>query len=139
MNAPGDSIFAEFPSVVDAVAGAVEIQRELTERNAGLPDDKRMAFRIGINLGDVISEQDAVYGDGVNIAARLESLADAGGICIARNVFDQVKGKLPLDYEYQGEHDVKNIAEPVRVYRVLSLPGAVALGAPSRPAAARHP
>ena len=138
VNAPGDSIFAEFPSVVDAVAGAVEIQRELTERNAGLPDDKRMAFRIGINLGDVISEQDAVYGDGVNIAARLESLADPGGICIARNVFDQVKGKLPLDYEYQGEHDVKNIAEPVRVYRVLSLPGAVALGAPSRPAAARR-
>ena len=117
VNAPGDSILAEFGSVVNAVRAAFDIQAELTEAGADLPEDRRMAFRIGINLGDVISEADAVYGDGVNIAARLESLAEAGGLCLSRAAYDQVKGKIEQDFEYIGEHAVKNIAEPVRVYR----------------------
>ena len=112
VNAPGDSILADFGSVVDAVAAAVEIQRELGERNRELPSDRAMHFRIGINLGDVVAEEDAIYGDGVNIAARLESLAEPGGVCVSRAAYDQVKGKLPIEYEYQREHEVKNIAEP---------------------------
>ncbi len=119
VNAPGDALLAEFESVVDAVKSAVEIQRELAKRNAELPTDRRMEYRIGINLGDVMVEGEAIYGDGVNIAARLESLADAGGICISCTAFDQVKTKLPLGYEYRGEQTLKNIAEPVRVYKVL--------------------
>ncbi len=118
VDAKGDSILAEFASVVDAVNSAVEIQRELAERNAELTDDRRMDFRIGINLGDVVVKDDAIYGDGVNIAARLESLAEPGGICISRPAHDQVKSKLTLEYEYLGEQQVKNIAEPVRAYRV---------------------
>ncbi|MCH9046497.1 MAG: adenylate/guanylate cyclase domain-containing protein, partial [SAR324 cluster bacterium] len=93
VNAPGDSILAEFASVVDAVGCVVEIQRELAERNAELPDDRRMDFRIGINLGDVVVKDDAIYGDGVNIAARLESLAEPGGICVSRSAYDHVKNK----------------------------------------------
>lgn len=123
VNAPGDSILAEFASVVDAVEGAAEIQRELAERNAGLLEERRMLFRIGVNLGDVMVRGEEIYGDGVNIAARLESLAEPGGICVSRHVYDHVKQKLKLHFEYMGEQQVKNIAEPVRAYQVLSKPG----------------
>jgi adenylate cyclase len=126
VDSPGDNLMAEFVSVVDAVNSAVEIQRELAERNAELPYGRRMEFRIGINLGDVVEEGGRVYGDGVNIAARIESLSEGGGICISGTVYDQVKSKLGLEYEYLGEQSVKNISQPVRVYRVLSFPGAAA-------------
>jgi adenylate cyclase len=122
VDSPGDNILAEFASVVDAVRSAVEIQEELKARNAELPENRRMEFRIGINLGDVIHEKERIYGDGVNVAARVESLADTGGICVSRSAYDQVKDKLTLGYEYLGEHNVKNIAEPVRVYKVLMEP-----------------
>lgn len=126
VNAPGDSILAEFNSVLDALSSAVEIQRELAERNQGLSDTRRMDFRIGVNLGDVLVKDGAIYGDGVNMAARLESLADPGGICISGSVYEQVKARLPLHYEFIGEQKVKNIAEPVKAYKVLSQPGAAA-------------
>jgi TolB-like protein/class 3 adenylate cyclase len=119
VDTPGDNILAEFTSVVDSVNCAVEIQRDLAERNAELPDNRRMEFRIGVNLGDVIEEEGRIYGDGVNIAARLEGLADAGGICISGTAFDQVKGKLSLGYQFVGEQTVKNIPDPVRAYKVL--------------------
>jgi adenylate cyclase len=122
VDSPGDNILAEFGSVVDAVRSSVEIQKELKARNAELPENRKMEFRIGINLGDVIHEEKRIYGDGVNVAARVESLADTGGICVSRSSYDQVKDKLNLGYEYLGEHSVKNIAEPVRVYRVLMDP-----------------
>ena len=117
---------AEFTSVVDAVNCAVEIQRELAERNAELPYNRKMEFRIGVNLGDVIEEEGRIYGDGVNIAARVEAMAEAGGICISGRAYDQVENKLGLEYENLGEHQVKNITRPIRVYRVLSFPGAAA-------------
>ena len=120
VDATGDNMLAEFTSVVDAVNCAVEIQRELAERNADLPEERKMEFRIGVNLGDVIEEEDRIYGDGVNIAARLESLAEPGGICISAFVYSQVKNRLKVEYEYLGEKTVKNIKEPVRVYRVVS-------------------
>ena len=119
IDSPGDNILAEFASVVDAVQSAVAIQKELHTRNAEIPENRRMAFRIGINLGDVIEEQDRIYGDGVNIAARLEALAESGGICISKTAFDQIEAKLPLGYEYLGEKKVKNIAKSVGAYRVL--------------------
>jgi len=122
VDSPGDNLLVEFASVIDAVQCAVEIQKELKDRNAELPKNRRMEFRIGINIGDVIHEKKRIYGDGVNIAARIESLADAGGVCISRSAFDQVKKKLSLGYEYLGEYSVKNIDEPVRVYRVLMEP-----------------
>jgi adenylate cyclase len=122
VDSPGDNILAEFTSVVDAVNCAAEIQRELAERNAELPDERKMQFRIGVNLGDVIDEDDRIYGDGVNIAARIESLSDAGGICISHSAYDQIKNKLKFGYEYLGEHEVKNIREPVKAYRVLMAP-----------------
>jgi adenylate cyclase len=115
--APGDNVLAEFASVVDAVQCAVEIQQVLRAKNAMLPENRRMEFRIGINLGDVIEEGDSIYGDGVNIAARLEGLAEVGGICISESAYQQIENKLPLRYDYLGEHEVKNIAKPVRVYR----------------------
>src|SRR5262245_33183753 len=118
VDSPGDNLLTEFASAVDAVRGAVEIQRELRSKNAALPPERRMEFRIGINVGDVVVEGERLYGDGVNIAARLEALAEGGGICIAGTVYDQVENKLSLDYEYVGEQMVKNIAKPVRVYRV---------------------
>jgi len=124
VDSPGDNLLAEFGSVVNAVNAAVGIQRELSERNSKLPYGRRMEFRIGINLGDVIQEEERIYGDGVNIAARMESLADGGGICISGTVYDQVKNKLGLEYEYHGEQSVKNISQAVRVYRVLFFPGA---------------
>ena len=122
VDSPGDNILAEFKSVVDAVNCAVEIQRDLAERNAELPNERKMQFRIGVNLGDVIDEEERIYGDGVNIAARIESLSDAGGICISHSAYDQIKNKLKLGYEYLGEHGVKNIREPVKAYRVLMAP-----------------
>ena len=120
----GDNLMAEFSSVVDAVKCAVETQKEMSERNADLPEKRRMLFRIGVNLGDIVEEDDRIYGDGVNIAARLEGLAEGGGICISGTAFDQVKGKLDVGYKYLGEHNVKNIKEPVRVYRMLLEPDA---------------
>ncbi len=125
VDSPGDNILAEFVSVVDAVRGAVEIQEELRIRNAELPEDREMEFRIGINLGDVIQEDERIYGDGVNVAARVESLAEAGGICVSGTAFDQIEDKLPLGYEYLGEQSVKNIPKPVRIYKVLMEPEAV--------------
>ena len=105
--------------MVDAVQCGVAIQRELTIRNAALPAPRQMQFRIGINLGDVLVEGERIYGDGVNIAARMEGLAAGGGICLSGTAYDQVKNKLAVQYEYLGEQAVKNIAEPVRVYRVV--------------------
>jgi adenylate cyclase len=124
VDAKGDNILAEFPSVVDAVRCAVKIQKELRARNADLPEHRRMEFRIGINLGDVIQEDDTIYGDGVNIAARLEALADGGGICISGSAYEQVGKKLPIGYEYLGEQRVKNIEKPVRAYKILLEPEA---------------
>lgn len=126
VDAPGDNLLAEFVSGVDAVNCAVEIQRELAERNAELSEDRRMKFRIGINLGDVIEEGERIYGDGVNIAARMEGLAEGGGICISGTVYDAIESKIGLEYEYLGEQEVKNIPKPIRAYRVLSYPGAAA-------------
>jgi len=122
IDSPGDNLLAEFGSVIDAVRCAVEIQKALAVKNADLPENRRMEFRIGVNLGDVVEENERLYGDGVNIAARLEGLADPGGVAISGTVFDQVRNKLALGYEFQGEQAVKNIAEPVRVYRVLMDP-----------------
>jgi len=118
VDSPGDNILAEFASVVDAVQCAVEIQNVLKARNEDLPENRRMIFRIGVNLGDVIQEGDRIYGDGVNIAARIESLADGGGICISGTAYDQIENKLALGYNFIGKHSVKNIAKPVRVYKV---------------------
>ena len=119
VDSPGDNLLAEFASVVDAVQCAVAVQKELQNRNASLPDDRKMQFRIGINLGDVIEEQKRLYGDGVNIAARLESLADPGGICISKTAFDHIESKLPFGYQFIGDQTVKNIAKPVGAYKVL--------------------
>ena len=112
----GDGLLAEFASVVDAVRCAVEVQRGMVERNAAIPPNERIEFRVGINLGDVIAEEHDIFGDGVNVAARLEALAEAGGICISRMVRDQIRDKLPYAFEDMGEQNVKNIARPVRVY-----------------------
>jgi len=123
----GDSVLAEFASVVDAVQCAVVIQTSLKEKNTALPSERRMEFRIGINLGDVMVDGEQIYRDGVNIAARLEALAEAGGICISGVVHDQVKNKLVLHYEDLGEQAVKNIAEPVQVWRAVMDDTAAAL------------
>jgi adenylate cyclase len=120
VNAPGDSILVEFPSVISAVECAVEIQKQLCAKNASLPDNRKMLFRIGITLGDVIESDEAIYGDGVNIAARIEALAEPGEVSISRTVFNHVHKKLKYGFEYQGEHQVKNIADPVRVYKLLT-------------------
>jgi adenylate cyclase len=125
VDAPGDNVLAEFGSVVDAVRCGVEIQKELKTRNSELPENRRMEFRIGVNLGDVIEDGEQILGDGVNIAARMESLADGGGICISGTVYDHIENKLTLGYKYLGEQTVKNIVKPVRVYRVLMEPEAV--------------
>ena len=122
VDSPGDNLLAEFASVVDAVQCAVAIQKELQARNTELPENRKMLFRIGVNLGDVIEEESRIYGDGVNIAARLESLADPGGICVSKTAFDQIETKLPFGYEFLGEQTVKNIAKPVGAYRVVLEP-----------------
>jgi adenylate cyclase len=124
VDSPGDNLLAQFTSVVDATEAAVEIQKELEAKNADLPENRRMEFRIGINLGDVIAEGERIYGDGVNIAARVESLSDSGGICVSGTAYDQIAKKLPLGYEFLGEQTVKNIEKPIRVYRVLMEPEA---------------
>ena len=129
VDSPGDNLLAEFASVVDAVESAVEIQKELGVKNAGLSKSRKMEFRIGINLGDVIEEGDRIYGDGVNIAARIEGLAEAGGISVSGTVFEHIKEKLTLEYEHQGDKTVKNISQPVKVYRILSGPDASGKGA----------
>jgi TolB-like protein/class 3 adenylate cyclase/Flp pilus assembly protein TadD len=126
VDAPGDNLLAEFASVVDAVNCAVEIQRGLAEQNAALPVERRMEFRIGVNLGDVVEEEGRIYGDGVNIAARVESICEGGGVCISSTAYEHVQHKLDLEFEDLGEHEVKNIPTPVQVYRVLSYPGAAA-------------
>jgi len=118
VDSPGDNLLAEFASVVNAVGCAMDIQEKLKAKNDAQPQNRKMEFRIGINLGDVIEKDDRIYGDGINIAARIEGLADGGGICISRSVYNQVKNKLALAYEYMGEHSVKNIKEPVSVYRI---------------------
>jgi TolB-like protein/class 3 adenylate cyclase len=145
----GDSLLIEFASAVNAVQCAVEVQRELGGQNASLPEDRRMMFRVGVNLGDVIAEDDTIHGDGVNIAARLEKLAEPGGVCIGRTIYDQVKGKLAYAYDDLGEQRVHNIAEPVHAYRVRpakapvnSLPASPAkdpLPLPDRPSIAVLP
>ncbi len=119
VDTSGDNILAEFPSVVDAMQGAVSIQKELRSHNASLPEHRWMQFRIGINIGDVIQDGERIYGDGVNIAARLETLAEPGGICISRMAYDQIESKLPLGYEYLGEHVLKNMGKPLHAYRVV--------------------
>jgi len=114
----GDGMLVEFASVVDAVRCAVEVQQGMAERNAGVPPARRIEFRIGINLGDIISDDNDIYGDGVNVAARLEALADPGGICVSGVVHDQVRDKLDIAFDDQGEQQVKNIARPVHVYGI---------------------
>jgi adenylate cyclase len=142
VDSPGDNLLAEFASVVDAVQGAVAIQQALQNKNAQLPAPRRMEFRIGINVGDIVVEGERIYGDGVNIAARLESLAEGGGICISGTVLEQVKNKLALRYEDLGEQTVKNIAAPVRVWRIKLEPAAASAAtetAPSTPPVADQP
>ena len=136
----GDGALVEFASVVDALACAIDIQRGMRERNQDVPAAQRIDFRMGINLGDVIVEGDDIYGDGVNVAARLEGLAEPGGICISDSVRTAAGNKLPIDYEFMGEQEVKNIAEPVRTYHARLQAGATlpepAGGMPSQ---RRHP
>jgi TolB-like protein/class 3 adenylate cyclase len=135
IDTAGDGIMAEFPSVIGATQCAVEIQTVMAERNRPVPESRRMRFRIGINLGDVIHDETRIYGDGINIAARLEALAQPGGVLVSNTVYDQVRGKLPFTFEDVGERQVKNIEQPVRMYQ-LHLPGA-----PSKAVAmlVRHP
>lgn len=119
VDAPGDNLLAEFSSAVDAVQCAVDIQKTLNDKNDSLPDGKRLEFRIGVNIGDVVEDGDRIYGSGVNVAARIEGLSDPGGVCISRNTYGHIKDKLKLGYEYLGQHEVKNIKDPVSVYKVL--------------------
>ncbi len=119
VHTTGDGLLGEFASVVDAVRCAVEMQREMAARNADVPAERRIDFRIGVNLGDIIIDENDIFGDGVNVAARLEALAEPGGICVSRVVRDQVRDKLAILFEDMGEQQVKNIARPVRVYRIL--------------------
>src|SRR5437660_5530420 len=120
VNSAGDSVLAEFASVVEAVNCAVDIQTALKAENAKLLPERRMEFRIGVNLGDVMVEGDQIYGDGINVAARLERLAQPGGICISGTVYEQVRDKLALRYDDRGQQTVKNIARPVHVWRVVA-------------------
>jgi adenylate cyclase len=128
LDSQGDNLLAEFVSVVDAVQCAVAVQKEFQARNVETPESRRMEFRIGINLGDVIEEKERIYGDGVNIAARLEGLAKPGGICISKTAFDHIESKLPYGYEYLGDQTVKNIAKPVGAYHVLMEPRVTVAG-----------
>jgi adenylate cyclase len=139
LNIAGDNLLADFESVVDAVQCGVEIQKELRSKNAELAEGRRVDFRIGINLGDVIREGDSIYGDGVNIAERVQSLAEGGGICISGTAYDQVENKLGLGYKYLGEQAVKNIAKPVRVYRVATATPAAHFMAADKPSIAVLP
>jgi TolB-like protein/class 3 adenylate cyclase/Flp pilus assembly protein TadD len=132
IDSPGDNLLAEFVSVVDAVQCAVSVQNEINARNEDLPENRKMQFRIGINLGDVIQEGERIYGDGVNIAARLEGLAAPGGICISKSAFDQIERKLPYGYEYIGDQTVKNISKPIGAYRVMLQPRVTVAGEPEK-------
>jgi len=132
LDSPGDNLLAEFVSVVDAVQCAVAVQKEINARNTELPENRRMQFRIGINLGDVIQEEERIYGDGVNIAARLEGLSEPGGICISKTAFVHIESKLPYGYEFLGDQTVKNIAKPVGAYRVLMDPRITVAGEPKK-------
>ncbi len=144
VNTTGDGQLLEFPSVVDAIRCAVEIQQDMAERNKDIADDKRIELRVGVNLGDVIVEGEDIHGDGVNVAARLEGLSDPGGICVSGPVYDQVKNKVELEFSDLGAREMKNIAEPVRVYGVavrlqtpaasLPLPNRLPCPPSSRPA-----
>ena len=131
----GDGLLVEFASAVDAVRCALDVQRAMAQHNADIGDEHRIEFRIGINVGDIISDEDDVYGDGVNIAARLEPLAEPGAICLSDNAYQQVKGKLSLEVSDMGERQLKNIAEPVRAYGVRPDGAAArpALALPDRP------
>ena len=120
----GDAVLADFGTVADALICAAAVQRDLSFRNEDLPEERKVRFRIGVNLGDVIEDRDDIYGDGVNVAARLESLAEPGGICISESVHTVVGNKLPFDYEFMGEQKVKNIAKPVKAYRARLQPDA---------------
>ena len=122
ISSAGDGVVAEFPSIVEAIRCAVEIQNEISERNASVPEKQRMQFRIGVNLGDVIAEDNNLYGTGVNVAARLEQLAEPGGICISQTVYDQVRKIVEIPFEDIGERRLKNVAEPIHVYRILPAP-----------------
>ncbi len=134
VDTAGDSVLAVFGSVVEAVQCAVNVQCELATRNSALAEDRRMHFRIGINLGDVIEQADGtIYGDGVNIAARLESLAQPGGVTVSGTVFDHAENKLPVAFEFTGEQAVKNIAKPVRAYRVIAESASAALPSADKP------
>jgi len=132
LDSPGDNLLAEFVSVVDAVQCAVAVQKEIDARNDELPENRKMQFRIGINLGDVIQEEGRIYGDGVNIAARLEGLAEPGGICISKTAFDHIESKLPYGYDFLGDQTVKNISKPVGAYRVLMDPRVTVSGKPEK-------
>ena len=139
VNTPGDSALVEFASAVDATRCAMEIQKEMAERNAVIPEDRRIEFRIGINVGDVIvDDRGDIYGDGVNIAARVESLAKPGTLCLSDEAYRQIRGKLPIDVSDIGEHQLKNIAQPVRVYSVW-LDDAPPLALPDKPSIAVLP
>src|SRR4051812_23030377 len=129
----GDGLLAEFASVVDAVRCAVEVQRGMINREPEVPEGRRIRFRIGVNLGDVIAEEHDIFGDGVNVAARLEGLAESGGICVSRVVRDQVRDRLDFLFEDLGEQSVKNIARPVRVYRVLDVAATIKAPVPASP------
>ena len=118
IDTAGDGILAEFPSVIGATECAVEIQHVMTVRNEEVPEHRRMRFRIGINLGDVIHDETRIYGDGINVAARLEGLAEPGGVLVSQAVHDQVRDRLDLAFQDLGEHELKNIARRVRVYRL---------------------
>jgi adenylate cyclase len=137
----GDGALVEFASAVDAVRCAMEIQRAMAERNAAIPEDRRIEFRIGINVGDIIIDEDDIYGDGVNIAARVEPLAGPGAICLSDNAYQQMKGKVTLDVNDMGERQLKNIAQPVRVYgvRLDSTSARPALALPDNPSIAVLP
>lgn len=124
VDTPGDNLLAEFKSAVDAVQCAVDVQQRLGKENARYVEEKRLEFRIGVNIGDVVQEGDRIYGSGVNVAARIEGLADPGGVCISRNVYNHIKDKLGFGYQFIGSYDLKNIKEPVRVYKVFADPTA---------------
>ncbi len=137
MHYAGDAVLADFATVSAALTCAAKVQRDLKDRNNDLADNRKVQFRIGVNLGAVIVDRDEIYGDGVNIAARLEGLAEPGGICVSESVRGAIGKKLPFDFEFIGEQQVKNIAEPLHAYRMQLKPGAV-LPEPSRPTSAER-
>src|SRR5438105_7458475 len=143
IDTAGDGILAEFPSVVNAVKCAVAIQSKMAERNATIEPERRMQFRVGINIGDVVYDEVRIYGDGINVAARLEAIAEPGGICISGKVYDEINGRVALAYQDIGEQQLKNIARPVRAYRVrvdsTAPPEAPALTLPDKPSIAVLP